>query len=234
MRSILSFRAASFGALLVVAFSDSLHAAEFGLEAELATEVKAPMVVHAAKDVEAFGPKIDEPSRGKFVWKAGKPATGGDGDHEGFARFVVQIPEAGKYAIWGRIIGWDGNSDSFWVTVIPPDPKEDPQKTQNTQFRWGAAQGPNWHWDRINHWLNGGTFDREWQLPKGPVEITIYTRETATMLDTLFLTTNLSPDEATVKPRVPTDAEVALQQGKTTAVEPRGKLTVTWASLRAQ
>jgi hypothetical protein len=208
-------------------------AAEIALEAELATEIQAPMEVNKAKDVEKWGPKIDEPSNGEFIWKPGKPATGGDGDHQGLARFVVQLPRADTYAIWGRVIAWDGNSDSFWVRVRPADPDENPAQTQNTQFRWGVAQGPNWHWDRINHWLDGGTFDRQWKLPKGEAEITIYTRETATMLDSLFITTEVSPDVGIVNPRTPTKEDIERQKrGGQLAVQPRGKLATTWARLR--
>ena len=94
----------------------------------------------------------------------GEPVAGGGG--AGHADFIVNIPEPGKYALWGHVIAWDGNSDSFWVTWEPADPKEDAQATQNTQFRWGVGQGAAWHWDRINHWLDGGTFDREWKFNK--------------------------------------------------------------------
>ena len=84
-------------------------------------------------------------------------------------QFDINIPQAGKYAAWGRVAAWDGNSDSFWVVWQPADPDENPQETQNTEFRWGVAQSNEWHWDRINHWLDGGTFEREWDLPAGPI-----------------------------------------------------------------
>ena len=69
----------------------------------------------------------------------------------------------------------------FWVTWQPADPDEDAQKTQNTEFRWGVAQGGVWHWDRINHWLDGGTFEREWKFKEaGETLLRIGVREDAT------------------------------------------------------
>lgn len=220
------------GAFLVVSLS--ARAAEIALEAELANSIVEPMVANVPADVKAWGPDIDEPSRGKFVWAPGAPVTGGPNDGKGEMRFDVQIPEAGTYAIWGRVIAWDGNSDSFWVTFLPADPDENPQRTNNTQFRWSVAQGGTWHWDRINQWLDGGTFDRQWQLPAGKATLYIRTREDATMIDCLFITTNLAADEASVAPRLPTDADVALQMGKPTSVEPKGKLATTWGALRTR
>lgn len=213
----------------------SVHAAvEIALEAELAQEIVAPMTVAVPKDVEQWGPKPNEPSNGQFIWAPGAPAAGGANDGKGMARFIVNIPAAGEYALWGRVIAWDGNSDSFWVVVRPADPEENPQQTNNVQFRWATAQGPAWHWDRINQWLDGGTFDRKWKLPKGEVEVRIMTREDATMLDCLFITDNLSPDEGVVSPRLPTKQDIERQKsgGGGRPVAPRGKLTTFWASLR--
>jgi hypothetical protein len=123
---------------------------EILLEAELANKIQGPLVTDTPEDVKAFDPPVvpDEPSNGKFIWAPGKPVTGGGGS--GFAEFIIDIPKAGKYVIWGRVIAWDGNSDSFWVTWEPADPTENPQQTQNTQYRWGVASGPSWH-SSISH-----------------------------------------------------------------------------------
>ncbi|GIX06678.1 MAG: hypothetical protein KatS3mg115_1081 [Candidatus Poribacteria bacterium] len=199
---------------------------EIALEAEFANEIVPPMTVAVPDDVKDFGPKPPDPSRGQFIWAPGAPATGGGG--AGYARFIVEIPKEDTYAIWGRVIAWDGNSDSFWVTVTPPDEDPNPQQSQDTHFRWATQQGPDWHWDRVNQWLDGGTFEREWDLPKGEVVITIWVREDATMLDALYIVNDTSNN---VVPRLPTDQEVERQQGKL-AVDPRGKLATTWAALK--
>jgi len=195
---------------------DTGYSAEWAIEAEMAHTIEAPMVI--AEDDTASG--------GKFVWMEGPPATGGGG--EGWAEYKLHIPVPGTYALWGKVIAWDGNSDSFWVTWQPADPDEDPQQTNNTEFRWSVSGGAEWHWDRINHWLDGGTFEREWVMEAaGETTLRIAVREDAAMLDVIYITDNLSADAAEVNPRdpIPEDSQIA--------VEPRGKLTTTWARLKA-
>jgi len=217
---------------LFLVLSGLCYAVEMATEAELG-KILAPMVIAKPDDAAAQGgPKPDAPSRGQFVWAPGKPLEGGANDGKGYVQFVVKIPKAGKYAVWGRVLAWDGNSDSFWVTWQPvdPDPTDDaknPQKTADTKYRWAVQQGNTWHWDRINQWLDGGTFEREWDLPAGNTTLTILTREDACMLDCIFITDNLSADEAAVKPRVPTDAELGAS-----AVKPEGRLATAWGSIR--
>lgn len=194
---------------------------EIALEAELADEIVEPMIIDEEKTA----------SDGKFIWMEGAPATGGGG--EGWAEFIINIPEPGKYALWGHVTAWDGNSDSFWVTWQPADPDENAQQTGNTEFRWGVAQGGAWHWDRINHWLDGGTFEREWKFAKaGETVLRIAVREDATMLDALFVTSNVkatAEDAANV--RLPTDKDRKIQiEGL--AVDAKGKATTTWGSLK--
>jgi len=212
---------------LVLLVSGLCVAVEIAMEAEFAAVIQDPIVIGVPADAVAQGgPEPVDPSRGQFVWQPGPPVTGGGG--EGFVQFIVNIPQAGTYAAWGRVIAWDGNSDSCWVTWEPADPAENPQETQNFDFRWATASGNEWHWDRINQWLDSGTFEREWALPAGPTTLTVWSREDATMLDCIFITDNLSDDEAEVAPRVPTDADL-----NTAAVEPADKLAVTWGSIRA-
>lgn len=194
---------------------------EIALEAELAQEIVEPMIITDDKLA----------SDGKFIWMEGAPVEGGGG--AGHADYIINIPEPGKYALWGHVIAWDGNSDSFWVTWQPADPDEDAQATQNTEFRWGVAQGAAWHWDRINHWLDGGTFEREWKFDKaGETFLRIGVREDATMLDAIFVTTNVKAtvaDQANV--RLPTDKDRKIQiEGL--AVSAKGKAATTWGSLK--
>ena len=206
-----------FGLLLTSGIS---YGYERAIEAEMADAIEAPMVV--ADDANASG--------GQFVWVEGLPVTGG-GD-EGWVEYNLHIPAAGTYALWGKVIAWDGNSDSYWVTWQPADPDENAQKTGNTEFRWGVAQGAAWHWDRINHWLDGGTFEREWELAAGESLLRISVREDATMIDAIFVTTNTGatvPDQADV--RLPTDKDRKLQiEGL--AVSAKGKAATTWGTLK--
>ena len=111
------------------------------LEAELAQRIEDPMKIDDSD-------KGKGASDGKFIWMEGEPAVGGGG--EGWAEFDINLSQKSEYAIWGHVLAWDGNSDSFWVTWKPADPDEDAQETKNTKFRWAVAQGNEWHWDRIN------------------------------------------------------------------------------------
>ena len=194
---------------------------EIALEAELADEIVAPMII--ADDRLA--------SDGKFIWDDGEPLTGGGGT--GYAEFIINIPEPGDYALWGHVIAWDGNSDSFWATWQPADPDENAQATQNVEFRWGVGAGAAWHWDRINHWLDGGTFDREWEFKEaGETTLRIGVREDATMLDAIFVTTNVKATVAAqANVRLPTDEDRKIQiEGL--AVDAKGKAATTWGSLK--
>ena len=203
----------TFGLLITIGIS---YGYERAIEAEMANVIEEPMVV--ADDPDASG--------GQFVWVEGEPLTGGGG--AGWVEYKLHISEPGTYALWGKVIAWDGNSDSFWVTWQPADPDEDAQVTQNVEFRWGVAAGDTWHWDRINHWLDGGTFDREWVIEAGgETTLRIAVREDACMLDVIYITDNLSEDEAEVNPRDP------IPEDSLTPVEPQDKLATTWGKLKA-
>ncbi len=194
---------------------------EIVLEAELANVVQAPMVI--AED--------ELTSDGKYVWMEGEPATGG-GD-QGWVEFIINLPDDGKYALWAHTFAWDGNSDSFWVTWQPSDPDENPQITKNTEYRWSIGTKNAWHWDRINHWLDAGTFDREWDFDKaGETVLRIWTREDASKLDAIFVTSNVNANDAgSAKVRLPTNEDREKQiQGL--AVDAKGKVTTTWGLLK--
>jgi len=206
---------------------------EIALEAELG-KLTAPLAVGVPNDAKAQnGPVPDEPSRGKFIWAPGVPLAGGANDGRGYVEYVINIPSKGKYTIWGRVVAWDGNSDSFWVTWRPTDPEENPQQTANTKYRWGVQQGNTWHWDRVNQWLDGGTFEREWEFDKGETKLIIWTREDATMLDCLYITDDLVSGGNMARP--PTDDEVKQQLGiKPKSVDSKDKLSATWGNIKSQ
>ena len=195
---------------------------EIALEAELANVIEAPMVI--AEDELA--------SDGKYLWMEGPKATGG-GD-QGFAEFIINLPDDGKYALWAHAYAWDGNSDSFWVTWQPSDPDENPQVTKNTEYRWSIGTKNVWHWDRINHWLNAGTFDRVWDFDDaGETVLRIWTREDASKFDAIFVTSNsnaVTPDAAKV--RLPT-AEDRERQIDGLDVDAKGKVATTWGKLKS-
>ena len=91
--------------LLVRSTAFSTKGIEIALEAELANHIEPPMIVMEDKKA----------SNGKFIWAEGPPNKGGGG--EGWAEYIIDIPEKGKYALWGRVIATDGNSNSFWADL---------------------------------------------------------------------------------------------------------------------
>ncbi len=218
--------------MLFFSFDSIVHSVvEIALEAELANKIVPPMEIGVPEDAKAMGgPEPDEPSNGKFIWVPGAPVSSGR-DHQGYAEFNIPIPKKGNYIIFGHVIAWDGNSDSFWVTWLPADPDENPQQLQKQDYRWAVAQGPTWHWNKVNKWLDAGTFDRMWEFDKGDSVLKIYAREDATMLDCLFITDDLSATTG----RVPTDEERDAQiKGKVKlSVNSNGKLSTTWASIKS-
>ena len=228
-RPILKKKLLILGLLFCTGFIVEAKDIEIALEAELAQRIEEPM-------------KIDDSNKGKgasngqFIWMEGKPAVGGGG--KGWAEFDIPIQKKGKYAIWGRVLAWDGNSDSFWVTWKPADPDEDAQATQNTKFRWAVQQGPEWHWDRVNAWLDGGTPEREWDIKTdGETVLRIAVREDATMLDALFITSNVkAKDPAGANVREPTkkDREIQKKGFGGLAVDSNGKIATTWSILKNQ
>jgi len=91
-----------------------------------------------------------------------------------------------------------------------------------------------WHWVRVNQWLDAGRFDREWKFKeKGETVLRIAVREDATMLDAIFVTSNVkakNPGEANV--RLPTKKDIKIQV-EGLAVNQRGKITTTWARIKS-
>ena len=124
--------------------------------------------------------------------------------------------------------------DSFWVTWEPADPQENPQQTDNKDFRWSVSNGEVWQWDRIEAWKEDDSHvDREWELDKGETTLTIWTRESNTMLDCLYITDDIAGGEFSL--RVPTDRDRRRQvEGSAFSVEPASKLPTTWANIKSE
>jgi len=208
---------------------------EIALEAELADEVLAPMVIAVPADAKAEGGiEPNEPSNGEFVWAPGAPLEGGANGNSGSVKFIIDIPEEDTYIVWAWVVAWDGNSDSFYTTWEPADPAINPQNPANNDYRWSVGNGEAWHWDRIEVWAEDGSHtDREWELPAGETVLTIWTREDATMLDCLFITNNIAGGQAIA--RLPNDDDRQLQiEGVRRAVDAEGKLPVTWGHIRSK
>jgi hypothetical protein len=113
------------------------------------------------------------------------------------------------------------------------DSNENPQQTQNMDYRWSVGGGNAWHWDRIEAWKEDGSHeDRQWEVPAGETILTIWTREDGTMLDSLYITDDILGGN--VNRRLPDDDDRQLQiEGVNRAVSAAGKPPTTWGRIRS-
>jgi hypothetical protein len=124
----------------------------------------------AAADANASG--------GKFVTS---PAA-----ESGSATFTINLPVAGTYILWGRVLAPSYGADSFYVSV-DGGPEDVYDVAEGT---WSA----NWQWTRVNG--RGGTGKpltlnpRTFQLSAGTHKINFRTREANSRLDKIFITGN--------------------------------------------
>jgi hypothetical protein len=128
------------------------------LEAETGT-LNRPMVV--ASDAQASGDR--------YIWVPNGIGGGGK------ATYRFSVPQAGSYAIWGRVISNSANDDSFWVAL----------DDASAPIRWNTRHGgqETWVWDTLPLPLD---------LEAGPHTLTISRRENGTKLDALLITSALS------------------------------------------
>lgn len=91
----------------------------------------------------------------------------------GAATFTFEAPEAGAYTLWGRTMGLDGKSDSFFVKLDDRDEQE---------WHVGRApEEPQWRWGSVDT-LTGV------RLEEGQHRLRIRSREDGTRLDTIIVT----------------------------------------------
>ncbi len=114
---------------------------------------------------------------------------GHDDGGEGAVRFVFEVPVAGRYAFWGRVLGLNNNDNSLFVSV-----------DEGTEVVWDTperhATTDRWVWDPIS--------DRDWSSLEAPPEplvmtleagrhtLTLRNREDGTRLDRVLVTNDLA------------------------------------------
>ena len=115
-------------------------------------------------------------SAGAYIWK-----LSGSGDTttpDGVAEYTIDIPIAGEYVIWGRLIAPDGRCNSFFTSI---DAGED--------FAWGVQIGSVWTWDSVN---GNGQDPLVFNLSAGTHTLRISGREDGTKLDRLLITNDMA------------------------------------------
>ncbi|MBD3266281.1 hypothetical protein GF373_06390 [bacterium] len=121
-------------------------------------------------------PKLDS---GQYLINSG-------GGIAGWVSFPVNIPAGyGDIYIFGNTLGFDGNSDSFFVAIDGPPENED------TNI-WDFGSGPNWHIDWVNN--RADEDPRPFTGFSGEATIYLANREDSSCLDWIAITND--PDFA--------------------------------------
>jgi hypothetical protein len=109
---------------------------------------------------------------------------------EGVARYAFNVPAAGAFRIWGRVMAPTTADDSFWVRV-----------DGGTPVRWnGIAPGAAWHWTQVRQ--EGAANPASFALAAGDHTLEVGYREDGTRLDVLVVTddTGYNPTAPLVGP----------------------------------
>ena len=111
-------------------------------------------------------------SAGAYIWK--RPGSGG---FAGAAEYTIDIPIAGDYVIWGRVIAPDGGSDSFFTSIDGGE-----------HVAWHVQTGSVWAWDLVN---GNGQDPLISNLAAGTHTLKISGREDGTKLDRILITNDM-------------------------------------------
>jgi len=130
----------------------------------------AVATVTVAEDTKASGRR--------FAWCPGEPGR----QHSGHGRLVwrINVPEAGDYHVWGRVLAPTPADDSFYLQAF--DNSGQPLK----RFEWHTGRHTSWAWTPVT---DGRTRERATlALPRGTVRMELEAREDGTKIDRLFIT----------------------------------------------
>ena len=142
--------------------------AEQIIEAEAAALIIPPFQIDAGANA----------SGGKFLWMPGEP-DGKGGSSMARAMWLVHVPKAGDYTLWGRIQAPTPSDDSFWVRVRQNGREALPHTD------WHTGVHKQWEWTRL---VTGRDRQpRPIPLKAGVATVEFRCREDGTRLDALFL-----------------------------------------------
>ena len=126
----------------------------------------------------------------------------------GKANYTLQIPTAGKYLVWGRVLSPSYADDSFFVSL-----------DGSTPIRWNTPVSSAWVWDQIS---NANSADPVfYYLTQGTHTLEISQREDGARIDRLLLTNDASylPD-GTGEITKPTTCKIWVEAETGTVSEP--------------
>lgn len=153
-------------------------------EAEEAGKVEAPFAKKSGKRSDK-SPKPKKNSGGGWVEIANK-ANGtkkeGEGSQlPGVAQYKVNVPAAGNYTLWARVLWPDGCGNSFWVL----------REGRPKQVLGEDGTYDSWHWVAARQKV---------ALTKGVNVIELRNREDGVLCDQLHLTTTSRVPTGEVRP----------------------------------
>jgi len=156
--------------------------ASFNQSAEIGGTVTISLEAESGSLVPTMQTYQDaEASGGSYIYTAT--------DNSGRATYTVNLPRAGVYYLWGRILSPTPTNDSFYVSV--DGEAEDIYDTAENLW------SPLWQWTRITGRIaNGGTISlrnenpRQFQFSSGEHTVTLRGRDPDTRLDKIILTTD--------------------------------------------
>jgi hypothetical protein len=162
---------ARYREVLAAARTGAEGAAKAGevVQAEDAAFVIAPFQVDEAKDAAG----------GKFLWMPGKVGEAGPGSRVARAVWLVNVPEAGNYTLWGRVLAPTSSDDSFFVRV------EQNGRAALPRTAWHTGRHEAWEWAQVTSEATRKPVTVP--LRPGAALIEFACREDGTKLDALLL-----------------------------------------------
>ncbi|MFP4055795.1 MAG: hypothetical protein ACLF0G_02880 [Candidatus Brocadiia bacterium] len=164
---------------VVARYREVLEAARTGAEGA----AKAGEVLQAEDAAFVVAPfQVDEgegAAGGKFLWMPGKVGEAGPGSRVARAVWLVNVPRAGDYALWGRVLAPTPSDDSFFVRVGQDGCDALPRTA------WHTALHASWEWARVT--AEETRKPATVPLRAGAAAIEFACREDGTKLDALFL-----------------------------------------------
>lgn len=146
----------------------------------LAVPTDGPLLFGAQTGLRFGGMEIgldDEASGGAYV---GSTVDRYQAARFGSVRWSLEVPEAGRYWLWGRVLARDPQTDSFYVQLLGPDGAIVPRTA------WHTRTAPNWTWRILESHPAREPIPLD--LPAARVELILRVREPGTKIDHLMLT----------------------------------------------
>jgi hypothetical protein len=98
----------------------------------------------------------------------------------GSVRWLLDVPESGRYWLWGRVLAPDQQTDSFFVQMLGPE------GTILPRTDWHTRTAPQWTWRQLD--AHPGHKPLPLDLPAATAELIFHVREAGTKIDQLMLT----------------------------------------------